>query len=276
MRCTQARTPIARQTRRHCGIGTTTRGTPALGTTFDDIRGGLWGATDPFAGFPKRLFEVDITGWNAGHGYLSNTIKAIRPQVIVEVGVWKGQSAIFMANRLRELTLDAVVIGVDTWLGSWDHWTDRKYWDELCFDHGYPRLYDKFAANVLSQRLEGHIVPLPLDSVNARHVVSDRGIVADMIHLDGGHDYDAVLSDLTQWWRVLRDGGVLVCDDYHPDGEPWPGVKRAVDAFLGAHAHSGFAAAAAKCWVVKQPEAAPGGVSRAPIHVAPVAASPLG
>ena len=246
---------------------------PTLGSTHDDILGRLWRGADPFAGFPKRLFEVDISGWNAGHGYLFNTIKAIRPQVIVEVGVWKGQSTILMADRLRELTLDAVVVAVDTWLGSWDHWTDRQYWDELCFDHGYPRLYDKFMANVLSRRLEGYVVPLPLDSVNARQVVSERGIVADMVHIDGGHDFDAVTSDLTQWWRVLREGGVLVCDDYHAGGEAWPEVRRAVDEFLAGHAHSGFVSAAAKCWVVKQPEPVPGGASRAPIHVAPVAAT---
>ncbi len=222
-----------------------------MGEVCQLVRQKLWRGRDPFAGFPDRLIATDEQGWHSRHPYLAEAIETLRPRIIVEVGVWKGGSTLFMANRLRELGLDAVVIAVDTWLGAWDHWRNDKWFEELCFDHGYPRLYDKFAANVVRNGLQDYVVPLPLDSVNARHVVSFFELRADILHIDAGHDYAAVLSDLRQWWQVLRPGGMFIGDDYHVDENLWPGVRRAIDEFLGRNPHADFAHSKAKCRAVK-------------------------
>lgn len=69
--------------------------------------------------------------------------------------------------------------------------------------------------------------------MNASHVVGHNGIQADVIHIDGGHDYIAVMNDLTAWWRILRPGGILIVDDYVEEGKFWPEVFKATNDFLG-------------------------------------------
>lgn len=193
-----------------------------------DILAKLYGGADPLANFPEHLFEVDTQGWNSQHPYLSRAIDLARPAVIVEIGVWKGGSTLFMAEHLRTLGLDAVVIAVDTWLGSWDHWVNPALRAQLSFRNGYPNFFYKFMNNVRALGLQNYVVPLPLDSLNANETLKHFGITPDVLHIDAGHDYRAVSTDIAVWWPMLRPGGFLVGDDYL---QGWPEVKRAFDDF---------------------------------------------
>jgi SAM-dependent methyltransferase len=226
-------------------------GESRVGEVSRHVREKLWRGGDPFAGLQDGPGAVDEQGWNSHHPYLSEAIATQRPGVVVEVGVWKGRSTLFMANRMRDLGLDAVVIAVDTWLGAVDHWRDDALFRELNFDHGYPRLYDTFAANVVRHGLQDYVVPLPLDSVNARAVVSYFKVEADVVHIDAGHDYRSVATDLREWWGVLRPGGLFIGDDYHDDGVRWPRVRRAIDDFLARTPHAAFEHRDGKCRAVK-------------------------
>ena len=82
----------------------------------------LWYGRDPFLNFPGSAYTVDKRGWNSAHRYLSEAIEDIKPKLVIEVGVWKGGSSMTMARKMRDLHLDSVVISVDTWLGSSEHW----------------------------------------------------------------------------------------------------------------------------------------------------------
>ena len=85
----------------------------------------------------------------------------------------------------------------------------------------------------------------------------DRGLL-DMIFVDGDHSYMGCWADLEAWWPRLKRGGILAVHDYlktehyratHPGEEltpdilvgvvkPYPGVDRAVKAFIEQHAVS--------------------------------------
>jgi len=55
-------------------------------------------------------------------------IAATKPRIIVEVGTFKGRTAIFMAHLIKQLKLDAKIICIDTWVGSPEHWaTDDPF-----------------------------------------------------------------------------------------------------------------------------------------------------
>lgn len=203
-------------------------------------RAALWGGADPFHGLPPGRFGVEIQGWNSAHRYLSDSIALIRPSLVVEIGVWKGASTLFMASKLRELAIDGVVIAVDTWLGSSEHWISPDPGHELSYERGYPRLFEQFMVNVAACGLNDHVVPLPLDSGNAAAVIGHCFPPVDMIHLDAAHDYDAVMFDLTKWWPRLRLGGLFIGDDYF-EASHWPDVKRATDDFLARVPHADFA-----------------------------------
>jgi hypothetical protein len=192
----------------------------------------LWRGNDPFRGFPGNLFEYDLQGWGSQHAYLSDAIELLRPSVIVEVGVWKGGSTVFMANAAKTLGLATVVIAVDTWLGSSEHWLQQHLFSEMSFLSGYPALYHKFLSNVIRAGVAEYVMPIPVDSLNAAHILNSVGVAPEMIHLDGGHDYDSVMADLRAWWPVLAPGGVLIGDDYFETGM-WASVRQAFDEFFG-------------------------------------------
>jgi hypothetical protein len=47
-----------------------------------------------------------------------------------------------------------------------------------------------------------------------------------MVIVDGGHSYEVCKSDSEKALRLVREGGVIIWDDYGPY---WPGVKQALD-----------------------------------------------
>ncbi len=189
----------------------------------------VWRGQDPFLNYPSRLYRQDQQGWGSTHRYLTDAIETLRPSIVVEIGVWKGGSVISLASRMRDLNLDGVVIAVDTWLGAWDHWTSDEWFPHLNFSNGFPALYHTFAANIVGAGLQDYVLPLPLDSINAANVLRHHEVLPlDVIHIDAGHDYHAVTSDLREWWPMIRPQGVLIGDDY----PHWPGVKKAFDDFF--------------------------------------------
>lgn len=211
----------------------------------------LWKGSMPYAGFPHRRYRSDLQGWNSHHKFLSDSIARQCPAVVVEVGVWKGGSTIQMAQTMRSCGLDAVVIAVDTWLGSWEHWEQDQWFPELLFEFGYPSLYYTFLTNVVENGVSDYIVPLPLDSANAAFLLNRKGIRPDIVHIDGGHDYESALSDLRRWWPLLQPGGILIVDDYDPQGQVWPTVRTAVDDFLQVTPHLAFEAVPYKARFIK-------------------------
>ena len=174
--------------------------------TRQDLIAALWHGRDPFADPPADLRPADLQGWRSVHPYLEEAVTEIRPRVVIEIGTWKGASALYLARTMAERNVAGTVIAVDTWLGAVDHWADEALFAELGTEHGYPSLYRTFLANVVRDGMTDRIVPLPLDSVNAAELLRLRGVTADVIHLDAGHEEASVTADLRAWWPVLRPG----------------------------------------------------------------------
>jgi cephalosporin hydroxylase len=204
-------------------------------------------AGSPFQGFPASLYAQDMQGWNSDHPYLARTVAEAAPRLAVEVGVWKGASAITLARALRDSGHDGAVLAVDTWLGSSEHWIKPNIFPDLEHVHGYLQLYHTFLSNVVAAGVAPWIVPLPIDSAGAHAILKHHGLRPDIVHVDAGHDFGSVTADLARWWERLAPGGWLIADDYDPEGVVWPPVRDAVDAFLAAHPHEGFEHAPYKC-----------------------------
>lgn len=215
----------------------------------------LFFGRDPLKDFPANRFPTDLQGWHSQHPYLTRAIAEARPGIVVEVGVWKGASVVTMAKEIERLKLDAVVIAIDTWLGSSEHYLWEKFIPDLDFEFGYPRLYHKFAANICNEKLQDIVVPLPLDSINGFQLLKERGIRPDVLHIDAGHDYLSVMGDLKAWWPQLTDKGILIGDDYFKkpliSQGKWPEVRQAFDEFFAATPHTRFESGDGKCYVGK-------------------------
>jgi len=71
-------------------------------------------------------------------------------------------------------------------------------------------------------RINFHIMP----SVEAAKLYSDNYF--DFIYIDGAHDYDNVLADITAWWPKIKKEGIF-------SGHDWwfVDVRKAVAQFFG-------------------------------------------
>ncbi len=188
--------------------------------------------TDPYRDFNHQPFALDLQGWGADHPIFAQVIGKLRPTVVIEVGSWKGASAIHMAEAAKAAGLSEFeIVCVDTWLGSPEHWLLRErpnLFAELKLEHGHPTLFPQFLANVIKSGHADVITPLPLASRAACEVLRAFDVKADLIYIDAGHEYAEVRNDITGYWRLLRQGGIMIGDDYEAD---WPGVVRAVAEF---------------------------------------------
>ncbi len=187
-------------------------------------------AVDPYAGFDFSAIPRDDQGWGSQSPAFGTLVERVRPRLIIEVGTWKGGSALEMAAHLDRLDMpETTLLCIDTWLGALEMWgdqTDADRYGSLALKHGYPQLYYQFLANVCHQGMQRRIIPFPLPSVTAAQWLSLRGVRAELIYLDGSHEEEDVYADLTDYWDLLASGGVIFGDDYS-----WTGVKMAVDRF---------------------------------------------
>jgi hypothetical protein len=180
---------------------------------------------DIWDGFIPVETEHTVQGWNGAHPSLKKLPDSFEKQIIVDVGVWKGQSTITLANNLRRQGIAGVVIAVDTFLGSPEHWTSER---SLFKRSNGPDLYKTFLSNVARHELTDYVIPLPQTSTTACKILHSYGIRPTLVHVDAAHEYREALADIEDYWSILSPGGVMIGDDYH---DSWPGVIRAAGEF---------------------------------------------
>ena len=175
-----------------------------------------------------RTFPEDLQGWGSTEPIFRTLLAEIRPKLIVEVGSWKGASAIHMAALCKELGIAGTeIVCIDTWLGNWQNWSRKSGTgsrEDLRLVNGMPMLYFQFLSNVKSQGHADIITPLPLTGVAGARLFHDFDLRPELVYLDGDHEYESALFDLRGWLDRLAGNGVLLGDDYN-----WPGVRRAVE-----------------------------------------------
>lgn len=203
--------------------------------------------TSPYANFTPIIAEPDLQGWNGLHPALERHVAHDNPAIIVDVGVWHGQSTVTLARAQNKLRDDGVVIAVDTFLGSPEHWTRSRpdVHRALAFRHGRPSFYETFLSNVVLSGLNDQVLPIAQTSQNAALILKRVGVTPDLVHVDAAHEYKPVLEDIETWYALLRPGGLLIGDDF-----PWPSVARAVVHFCDRFELS-FGVEGPKWWIRK-------------------------
>lgn len=175
--------------------------------------------------------EVDTSGTRRISGWMTPSfvdnlqiaLKYVKkPEItIIEVGSWQGLSANVMAQACKKLEQQAKIVCIDTWLGSVEHQ------DTIGRVSGYPSVYKEFIEITKFLKNDDVIYPFPISSTEGACYLKKKGVKADLIYVDGSHEYESVLTDAKLYWELLAPGGVMIFDDYS-----WEGVKKAVDAFF--------------------------------------------
>jgi predicted O-methyltransferase YrrM len=188
-------------------------------------------ATNPYDGFNPDDYPLDLHGWGSQHPVFGKMIEEVSPRLVVEVGTWKGASAIHMARCLKERNLDTQIVCVDTWLGSLDFWDDKQdpqLYQSLQLKNGFPHVYYQFLANVAKSGFQQTIVPFPQTAEIAARWFRKHDVRPDLIYIDASHEEEDVFRDLHAYWEILAPGGIMFGDDY---SQYWPGVRSAVRRF---------------------------------------------
>lgn len=136
----------------------------------------------------------------------------------LEVGVFEGRSFVWMLdNVLTDPSCEA--------------------WAVDLFDGPF---YELFLRNLLAG---GHATKTRIRRGDSRKVLPTLPADAfDIVYIDGNHEGQYVLSDAVMAWQLLKDGGLLIFDDYRLDlrvGRPFPAQHLpgpAIDAFVSIYA----------------------------------------
>lgn len=183
------------------------------------------------AGIYEGVETLDLTpdtqGWNSSNPIFTRLITELKPSTIIEVGVWKGASLIHMADICRDQDLPTVLYAVDAWWGHVGDMIGNAPPSPIPPHWTTPTLYQQFLFNVKAAGHQERIIPVWQLSRWGALCLEKWGVSADLIYLDAGHDEHEALSDMRNYWPLLREGGVMFGDDY---SEAY-GVKAAAEEF---------------------------------------------
>ena len=190
----------------------------------------LLGLRSPYLRYKDCANLIEKTdGWTGNHVFFTEIITKYMPNSIIEVGSYMGQSTITMGKQIKTLNLDSSIICIDTWLGSPEHWRS-----DMCnrlhlydfFENGISKMYDQFIINIVLNKLDNIVFPIPNTSKNAFDILKWKNITADLIYIDGSHEELDVYNDIVNYSQLLNSGGKLIGDDY----TSWESVKLGVNS----------------------------------------------
>jgi predicted O-methyltransferase YrrM len=172
----------------------------------------------------NHIYE-NIQGWFTFPSFYSQLVNQAKDGYrFVEVGVWKGKSAAYMAveiiNSNKNITFDCI----DTWNGSEEHLdSSSPFYEPLLLTQD--GLYNHFLSNIDPVK---HVInPIRKQSVEAADMYEDQSL--NCVFIDAAHDYDNVCKDIRAWLPKVKPGGILAGHDicYDP-------IIRAVKDTLGS------------------------------------------
>ena len=144
----------------------------------------------------------------------------------IEIGSHEGASALWWTANLLK-SPESVLYCIDPWE---DPWQDG------------PARFALFQKNIAESPDRGKIRTMRARSFDALTGLIREGVRADFIYVDGDHTARGALEDMVLAFRLLKVGGLMLCDDYQ-----WvePGrkaddllarPKMAIDAFTTIYA----------------------------------------
>ena len=127
---------------------------------------------------------------------------AARPKgAFLEIGTWCGDSAILLGKVAQKSK--SRLFCVDWWKGNPG--------TPLEAIAAKKDIFSIFWKRVQSEGLEDVIVPIRARSDEAAALLKDK--VFDFIFIDGGHNYNTVLSDIRHYAPLVRKPGGILCGD---------------------------------------------------------------
>ena len=185
--------------------------------------------------YKKYFRKTSLKQKGVGEFFLDE-IASNKPKVFLEVGVFHGVTARNICELLNNIHGgDFKYIGLDLFQEN----DENK--DELVpntkFKNPLKNIYFNYIKRQNPYSIEAVEDLLKKFKNNISLIKGNSNIILkkidmskiDYVFLDGGHDYPTVINDLENCSEVIKNNGIILCDDY--DLSYAPGVKRAIDEF---------------------------------------------
>lgn len=148
------------------------------------------------------------------HAAVRDHLAGGRPVTVVEIGSWKGRSAIVMALAIGTPATGSL-IAIDPHEGSSEAQVRGMPGSTLA----------DMRANLSRAGVSEIVRVLRCHSAQALALVPDGTV--DVLFVDGSHRYEDVSHDLRRWTGKLRDGATVAINDWS-----MPGVWRALNRWV--------------------------------------------
>jgi len=148
--------------------------------------------------FAKTVPKFLSSPWWIGHIPFSfSLIRALKPNILVELGTYTGTSFFSFCQAVDALGLNTKCYSVDLWEG------------DIHMGKFRPSLYDKTLAYKNEHYPNAIFIRKLFD--DAVNDFSNNSI--DLLHIDGTHTYEAVERDFNTWQPKLSNRGVVLFHD---------------------------------------------------------------
>jgi len=142
--------------------------------------------------------------------YLAASVMALRPNLVVEVGVWAGRSVIPVALSLKKLGKGKEIC-IDPWSASASasglvDGKDKDWWATV--DH--ERIFNVFKKWVADTQVEPYVEIHRCRSDEFK--IEKLGLIG-ILSVDGNHGEEASIYDITHYASRVERGGLLFMDD---------------------------------------------------------------
>ena len=185
----------------------------------------------------KKYFRKTSLKQKGVGDFFLNEILAKKPKFFLEVGVYHGVTARNVCELLYQIHGSSFqYIGLD--LFEVNNENKSEIIPNTEFSNPLKKIYFKYIKKQDPYSISAVRDLLKKFKNNVNLIKGNSNIILkkidmskiDFVFLDGGHNYKTVLNDLKCCNEVVKNNGIILCDDY--DLSFAPGVKKAVDEFV--------------------------------------------
>ena len=185
----------------------------------------------------KRYFRKTSLKQKGVGNFFLKEILAKKPKFFLEVGVFHGVTARNVCELLYQIHgSDFQYIGLD--LFEVNNENKSEIIPNTEFSNPLKKIYFKYIKKQDPYSISAVRDLLKKFKNNVNLIKGNSNIILkkidmskiDYVFLDGGHNYETVLNDLKCCNEVVKNNGIILCDDY--DLSFAPGVKKAIDEFV--------------------------------------------
>lgn len=166
--------------------------------------------------FTTNWFEPHVPSWEKTLYPLKD-----KPINVLEIGVFEGRSSTWLLEELFNHSESKLVV-IDLFKQFWGANND--------YDHE-----KTFRENIAKSGKEKQVQIIKSNSFDALVKLNHENQTKfDFIYIDGSHFSCDVMSDAVLSWNMLKEGGIMIFDDYEWDyyEEEYNNPRIAVDDFL--------------------------------------------